>query len=63
MYSGAQFKFIALYKYQIDRVSWSQDFVPYKCCYAVFKLSANIYDLELSNELLFIIIAYEAAKL
>ena len=52
-----------LANYYINRVSLSQDFVSQKCFFAVFQLIANRYDLGLSNEPLFIIIAQGTAKL
>ena len=35
--------YMAVSEYYINRVSLSQDFVPKKCCYSVFNLSANRY--------------------
>ena len=52
-----------VHKYYINRVSLSQDYISSKCFYAVFKLSANRYDLGLTNEPLLIIIGQGAAKL
>ena len=52
-----------VHKYFINRVSLTQDHIPSKCFDAVFKYSANRYDLGLSNEPIFIIIDQGVAKL
>ena len=51
-----------VHMYYINRVSLSQDYTS-KCFYTVFQYRVNRYDLGLPNELLFIIIGQEAAKL
>ena len=52
-----------VHKYYINRVSLTQDYIPLKCFYDVFKYSANRFDLGLLNEPIFIIIDQGAAKL
>ena len=52
-----------VHKYYINRVSLSQDYIPSKFFYDVFKYSANRFDLGLSNEPIFIIIDQGVAKL
>ena len=49
--------------YDVNWGTLNGDFLPYKCSYAVFELIANRYGFGLLNELLFIIIPQEAAKL
>ena len=55
---------MVVHKYYINRVSLSQDCMYLKSAAMLFlKLNINRYDLGLSNEILFFIMAQGAAKL